>query len=129
MEKKSTHDLLGSTVVGQTPHPDDDLGTAGEEGVSLAIGATRHRDEILTRGLVDLDVALADVVLVPLERHVPVFLVHESHQSLAVAPALRAQTQCHAAPKHNRTITRRLPGIHRPFDKSSPDLCKNLHDR
>ena len=55
-------------------------------------------DEVLAGGLVHLDVPVADVVLVPLQRHLPVHRVLEEHEGLPVAPALRAQAQGNAAP-------------------------------
>ena len=55
-------------------------------------------DEVLAGGLVHLDVPVADVVLVPLQRHLPVHRILEEHQGLPVAPALGAQAQGNAAP-------------------------------
>ena len=52
-------------------------------------------DEVLARCLVDLDVAGADVVLVPPERHVAVGGRLEQHQRLAVPPPLRRQAERH----------------------------------
>ena len=61
-------------------------------------------DEVLAGGLVDLDVAVADVVLVPLQRHLAVHRVLEEHQGLAIAATLGAQTQSHATPTENQKI-------------------------
>lgn len=47
---------------------------------------------------------VSDVVLVPLERHVPVGGVLEEDEGLAVATALSAQAQRHAAPRHSKSI-------------------------
>ena len=55
-------------------------------------------DEVLSGGLVDLNVAIRDVMFVPLERHVAVLLTDEPHQRFPVPPALLAETQRHAAP-------------------------------
>ena len=53
-------------------------------------------DEVLPGGFVHLDVPVADVVLVPPERHIPVGHALQQHQSLAITPALRRQAQRHA---------------------------------
>ena len=55
-------------------------------------------DEVLAGGAVDLDVALAEVVLVLAQRQVAVLLALEANQRLAVTPTLLTQTQRHAAP-------------------------------
>ena len=60
-------------------------------------------DEIFTGGLVDLDVASTDVMLVSLQSHVSVFNRVESDQSFSVTPSLGAQTQCHSAPVMRQT--------------------------
>ena len=57
-------------------------------------------DEVLPGGFVDLYVSVPDVMLVPLERHLAVGGVLEEHERLAVAPALRAQAEGHAAPEN-----------------------------
>ena len=47
-----------------------------------------HTDEVLASSLVDLDVSVAYVVLVPPQGHVPVRGRLEEHQGLTVPPAL-----------------------------------------
>ena len=60
--------------------------------------------KIISRRLVHLDVPVADVVFVPLERHLAVHRVLEEHQGLAIAATLGAQTQSHATPTENQKI-------------------------
>lgn len=52
-------------------------------------------DEVLAGCLVHLDVAVADVVLVPLECHVAVLGCDKANQCFAVPATLGAETQCH----------------------------------
>ena len=56
-----------------------------------------NADEVLPGGFVDLDVPVADVVLVAPDGHVTVVRVLEQDQGLAVASALIAQTQSYPA--------------------------------
>lgn len=73
------------------------IGNAARKKVKGTLTAG-NVDEVLASGLVHFNVALANVVLVPLERHVAMLGRHEAHESLAVPPALGAQTQRHSAP-------------------------------
>lgn len=63
-----------------------------------------HVDEVLAGGLVDLDVAVGDVVFVPFERHVSVLLADEPDQRLSVAAALLTQAESHSAPGVRRRV-------------------------
>ena len=55
-------------------------------------------DKVVSRGLLDFDVALTNVVLVTFERHVAVFSRDESDQRLSVPSALSAEAKCDASP-------------------------------
>jgi hypothetical protein len=58
-----------------------------------------HTDEVFSRGFVDFNVSVTDVMLVPLDGHVAVGRVLEEDQGLAVASTLVAQAQGNSAPK------------------------------
>lgn len=52
--------------------------------------------EIFASGFVHFDVAIADVVFMPLERHVSVFLINKSNKCFAVPSTLRTQAKGNA---------------------------------
>jgi hypothetical protein len=104
--RHSTYDLFCCAVVGQPPHAYDDGSPSRQERLSLRTLPSGHREEVLARGPVDLDVPLADVVLVPLQRHVSVLLTLELDQRLPVPSSLWRQTQSYAAPANRGSLNR-----------------------
>lgn len=66
-------------------------------------GGSSHQQHLreTTQGAArtDLDVSAAHVMLVTLQRQVPVLRVDEANQGLAVPSALSVETQRHAAPE------------------------------
>ena len=63
-----------------------------------------NAEEILSGGAVDLDVTLAEVVLMTTERQASVFSTFETNQSFAIAPALLAETESHSASVRRRSV-------------------------
>lgn len=92
-----TDHFLGGAIVGQSPHPDDDVVAPRQEGLRLRVGAAGDVHEVLPLAAVALDVPAAEVVLVPLQGHVPVLLAHEPYQRFAVASSLGRKAKCHSA--------------------------------
>jgi hypothetical protein len=70
---------------------------------------SRDVNEVLPGRLVDLDVPVADVVLVSLERHLAVSRVLKEDECLAVATALRRQAQSDTAPDKKNVCNLVLP--------------------
>lgn len=92
------HHLFRDAIVRQTSHSHNYLSSPREESVSLATRSSSDANELFAGRFVHFDVTRADVMLMPLQRHVFVFFAHESHQRLAVTSALVTQTQGYATP-------------------------------
>lgn len=73
------------------------------------------------------------MMLMSLERHVPVFLWHEPHQSLTVASTLRRKAQSYATPAENKRLDAILSSLFKkiwskPFDYIHINLsCLEIH--
>lgn len=80
--------MFSCAIVGKATHPNDDLSALGEERLRLIGRTTGHRQEVIARCTVHLNVPVADVVLVALQSHVAVLLRHETHQGFAVPSSL-----------------------------------------
>lgn len=75
----TTYNLFCCAEIRQTTHTNDNLCTFGQQRLGL-IGCTAgHINEIFASGSVHFDVTIADVMFVPFQCHISMFLGHKTN--------------------------------------------------